>query len=102
MSHRLSDISWEEFHKITPADKTPYLVDNGRPVHVLLAHQFNREQLDMLGTLATQVRFIAKDKAGMKFLLGLLPHKRAMLYFSQPSTRREWHGYFLILTVRFQ
>jgi aspartate carbamoyltransferase catalytic subunit len=87
MSRRLSEISWDKFHSITPADKTPYLIENGRPVHVLLSHQFNREQLDMLGTLATHVRFIAKNKTGMKFLRGLLPHKRAMLYFSQPSTR---------------
>lgn len=87
MSRLLSEISWDDFSRLAPAEKTHYLIENGRPVHVLLAHQFNREQLEALGTLATQVRFIAKSESGMKFLRGLLSHKRAMLYFSQPSTR---------------
>ncbi|OGV69982.1 MAG: aspartate carbamoyltransferase [Lentisphaerae bacterium RIFOXYA12_FULL_48_11] len=56
-------------------------------MHVLFAQQFDRQQLDSLGSLATGVRFIAKSEEGMAFLRGLLAHKRAMLYFSQPSTR---------------
>jgi len=87
MTRRLDEIAWEGFNKLTPAEKTPYLVENGRPVHVLFARQFDRLQLDSLGELATQVRFIAKTEDGMAFLRGLLPHKRVMLYFSQPSTR---------------
>jgi aspartate carbamoyltransferase catalytic subunit len=43
--------------------------------------------LARLGELATCILRIAKSKAGMQFLDGLLDHKRAMLYFSQPSSR---------------
>lgn len=84
---RLSDISWEDFQKLSLARKPPYFIENGRVFHALIAQQFNRKQLDALGSLATQIRFIAKSEAGMKFLQGLLAHKRAMLYFTQPSTR---------------
>jgi len=87
MSGQLSDISWDEFYRLCPAEKAPYLVENGRLMHVLFARQFDRAQLDNLGQLATQVRLIAKSEEGMAFLRGLLSHKRAMLYFSQPSTR---------------
>ena len=30
---------------------------------------------------------LSKSRAGQDFLINLLPHKRAMLYFTQPSTR---------------
>ncbi len=59
----------------------------GREFHVLLAQQFNRNRLEVLGNLATAIRRIAKSEAGMKFLGSMLAHRRAMLYFTQPSTR---------------
>ena len=37
--------------------------------------------------MATHIRKIAKTKEGLLFLKSVLPHKRAMLYFDQPSTR---------------
>jgi aspartate carbamoyltransferase catalytic subunit len=86
--HPMSGISWPDFQKLTPAAKVPYLAaKDGRTFHVLVAQQFNRQQLDAVGQLATQIRFIAKSEGGLKFLQELLSHKRAMLYFSQPSTR---------------
>ena len=84
---KLVEIAWEDFHALDPYRKAPFLMDGSRPVHVLLAQQFQREQLDELGDLATQVRFIAKSRPGMDFLGSLLSDKRAMLYFTQPSTR---------------
>ena len=87
MTKNLSQVSWDDFHKLSHAQKVPYLIEGFRPMHVLFAQQFDRKQLDSLGSLATQVRFIAKSEEGMAFLRGLLAHKRAMLYFSQPSTR---------------
>lgn len=84
---KLKNISWEEFLKLGVVEKSSYLVEDGRPFHVLTAQQFDRKQLDDLGSLATAIRFIAKTEAGMKFLRNLLSHKRAMLYFAQPSTR---------------
>jgi aspartate carbamoyltransferase catalytic subunit len=52
-----------------------------------VAQQFDRAFLDELCSLTTTIRTIAKDRAEMLFLKGLLAHKRAMLYFSQPSSR---------------
>jgi aspartate carbamoyltransferase catalytic subunit len=86
--HPLSGIAWADIQKLTPAEKGSFLASkDGRLFHVLVAQQFNREQLDALGQLATQIRFIAKNEGGLKFLQDLLAHKRAMLYFTQPSTR---------------
>ena len=85
---RLDEISWEDFHSLSQDDQAPYLVQsNGRPYHVLVAQQFDREMLDNLCDLATRIRRIAKSKQGMGFLSDLLNHKRAMLYFHQPSSR---------------
>ncbi len=84
---RLTGIPLADFLKLTAIEKTPYLSEDEREVHVLLAQQFSRNSLDEIGHLATCIRRIAKSEEGMAFLRGLLPHKRAMLYFSQPSSR---------------
>ena len=55
--------------------------------HCLTAQQFDLELLEELCDLADKIREIAKTKAGMEYLGSLLNHKRAMLYFVQPSTR---------------
>ncbi|MDQ0289969.1 aspartate/ornithine carbamoyltransferase family protein [Oligosphaera ethanolica] len=85
---RLDEISWELFSALSPDERAPYLVQSsGRPYHALIAQQFERDSLDLLCDLATRIRRIAKSRDGMKFLSDLLCHKRAMLYFSQPSSR---------------
>ena len=43
--------------------------------------------LDRMCNLADLIRQLAKTKSGQFKLRHLLPHKRAMLYFVQPSTR---------------
>ena len=55
--------------------------------HVIDPRVFERQLLDELCALATRVRAIAKAPAGARFLQGLAPNRRAMLYFTQPSTR---------------
>ena len=55
--------------------------------HILQAGQFDRAMLDELCELTTAIRKSAKHPEGLLFLRGLLAHKRAMLYFTQPSTR---------------
>jgi aspartate carbamoyltransferase catalytic subunit len=55
--------------------------------HVLKTQQFDRALLDGLCELTTAVRRLAKTRDGLLFLRGLLADKRAMLYFTQPSTR---------------
>lgn len=55
--------------------------------HVIDPRVFRRPLLDELCELTTRVRTIAKSYEGSQFLQQLLPHRRAMLYFTQPSTR---------------
>ncbi len=83
----LRDIEWDDFKRLDLEEKAEYFTVDGRPYHTLIAQQFDREQLDRLGELATKIRFIAKSHDGMRFLQSLLFDKRAMLYFTQPSTR---------------
>jgi aspartate carbamoyltransferase catalytic subunit len=84
---KLTEITWEQYEALSLMDRAPYFMKDGRPYHCLVAQQFDRAQLDTLGTLATKIRRIAKSEDGMKFLQSQLSHKRAMLYFSQPSSR---------------
>lgn len=58
-----------------------------RPKHILAAKQFNRPFLDYLYELVNTIRMFDKTKEGLHYLQSLLSHKRAMLYFTQPSTR---------------
>jgi len=55
--------------------------------HVIDPRAFERRLLDELCDLTTRVRTLAKSYAGARFLQELLPNRRAMLYFTQPSTR---------------
>lgn len=59
----------------------------GRLFHVLDPRQFSRPLLDELCALTTRVRTVAKEREGARTLQTLLSNKRAMLYFTQPSTR---------------
>ncbi len=87
MGKRFIDLSWHEFETLDYAEKVPYFNREDRPYHAVVAQQFDRGMLDRLCLLATSIRRIAKTRAGMEFLAGLLAHTRAMLYFSQPSSR---------------
>ena len=69
------------------AMKIPELQRNERLTHVIFASQFTKTTIEHLTALATKIRTIARTKDGALFLQGLLPHKRAMLYFTQVSTR---------------
>lgn len=55
--------------------------------HLLRSGQFDRETLEELFKLTTKIRKVSRSKEGADFLSSLLSHKRAMLYFTQPSTR---------------
>ena len=55
--------------------------------HIVTTNVFNRSLLDELCQLTTVIRTVAKSREGARFLQELLPTRRAMLYFTQPSTR---------------
>lgn len=84
----LDGMDWEAFQSMELEERAPYFVQSsGRPYHCVIAQQFDRKALDGLCDLATRIRRIGKSKVGMDFLSTLLKNKRAMLYFTQPSTR---------------
>ena len=87
---KLTEIGWKEFEALPLEAKRPYLErpgGEGMPYHTLFAQQFDRSLLERLAALANRIRFISKSREGALFLKSFLPHKRAMLYFSQPSSR---------------
>ena len=86
----ITEISWESFEALSLDDKKAYLQrgdGDTMPYHTLFAQQFDRSLLERLCALSNRIRFINKSKEGALFLKSVLAHKRAMLYFSQPSTR---------------
>jgi aspartate carbamoyltransferase catalytic subunit len=78
---------WEEFYSKPIDEKLEHFTRNGRIFDVIYAQQFDRVFLNYLCSLADMIRLLAKTKVGQSKLRHLLPHKRAMLYFVQPSTR---------------
>lgn len=83
--------------------KTADLERNGRLSHIIFAQQFNRNLLDRICDTTDRIRTLARierpraqsqgtfndveSHQPRSFLSGLLSNKRAMLYFSQASTR---------------
>lgn len=55
--------------------------------HCLFAEQFDRPILERLTRLTDHLRALTKTKEGDDYVATVLSNKRAMLYFSQPSTR---------------
>ena len=87
---KLTEIGWEEYSGLSLDEKRPYLArweGDGMPYHTLFAQQFDRGLLERLCALANRIRFINKSKEGALYLKNVLAHMRAMLYFSQPSSR---------------
>jgi len=67
--------------------KLPELERNERLRHVIFSGQFTVDMLEDLAGTADKIRVLSKNRSGQDFLINLLSHKRAMLYFTQPSTR---------------
>lgn len=67
--------------------KAPEFQRGERLRHVIFSGQFSPPLLDQIAGTADKIRLLSKSRDGLDFLIGLAPHKRAMLYFTQPSTR---------------
>ncbi len=67
--------------------KMPELKTDDLLRHGIFAEQFDVPLIERLCQVATKMREIGETREGMMFLRQLLAHKRAMLYFSQASTR---------------
>ena len=68
-------------------DKIADFQRDQRLKHVIFASQLNRRLLERLRVFADMIRNLSRLKTGSDQLRELLSHKRAMLYFDQPSTR---------------
>lgn len=67
--------------------KIPEFQSNERLKHVIFSEQFDKELLEHLSNVADMIKNISDTKEGYDFVSRLLSHKRAMLYFTQASTR---------------
>ena len=67
--------------------KAPEFQTGERLNHIIFAEQLTKAIIDRIGRTADRIRLLAKSTEGHRFLNDLLRHKRAMLYFAQPSSR---------------
>jgi aspartate carbamoyltransferase len=68
-------------------DKAYDFQRQGRLKHLIFASQLTPELLERFRQKADMIRRLARERDGILKLKHLLAHKRAMLYFTQPSTR---------------
>lgn len=61
--------------------------NSGRLKHVIFARQYDRATVDRICSLANGIREVSKTAMGRTALRRVLEDRRAMLYFTQPSTR---------------
>ncbi len=79
---------WENFYPRPISEKIPFFSSgDGRLYDCLFAQQLNPDLLTGLFRTADKLRKVTQTKDGADHVAGLLSHKRAMLYFVQPSTR---------------
>ena len=78
---------WDDFFNKPVDEKLDFFRQKERIFDVIYSQQFDRPFLDYLCDLADKIRLLARTRMGHNKLRHLLPHKRAMLYFVQPSTR---------------
>ncbi len=79
--------TFEEYLRQPLEERLPYYEKNQRVYHVMVSQQFSYDFLMKLFDTADLVKHITHKPNGAEFLASVLQHKRAMLYFTQPSTR---------------
>ena len=79
--------SYEEYFAQPAETRMNHYQEDGRLKHVMQSHQFSIQLLEELFDIADRVKEMTRKTNGIEFLKSLLGHKKAMLYFTQPSTR---------------
>ncbi len=81
------DEGFAEFQKVPPDEKIACFEKNGHLFDMIISQQLNREIIDDIYEITNHLRHISESKAGSLFMQNILCHKRAMLNFTQPSSR---------------
>jgi aspartate carbamoyltransferase catalytic subunit len=81
------DERFAEFQKLPTEEKVTCFEKNGRLFDMIISQQLSREIIDNIYDITNHLRHISESKAGSIFMQNILCHKRAMLYFTQPSSR---------------
>ncbi len=81
------DKQFELFTQKPVTEKIETFKQNDRLFDLIISQQLNRSLIDEIYQITTKLRHLSKSKIGSHFLMNLLHHKRAMLYFAQPSSR---------------
>lgn len=81
------DEQYAEFERLPNDERVKCFEKDGRLYDMIISQQLNRQILDDLYRITNQIRSLSKSKTGSQFVQSLLCHKRAMLYFAQPSSR---------------
>ena len=81
------DEKFDEFHELETEDKITFFNRDDRLFDMIISQQLTRKILEDLYEITNHLRQVSKSKTGSLFLQNLLCHKRAMLYFNQPSSR---------------
>jgi aspartate carbamoyltransferase catalytic subunit len=81
------DERFAEFKKLPTEEKIECFEKNDRLFDMIISQQLNRKIIDDIYEITNYLRNISKSKAGSLFMQNILCHKRAMLYFTQPSSR---------------
>ena len=79
--------TYEEYFSQAVEVRMRHYEKEGRLQHVMLSHQFSISLMEELFDIADHVKEMTRKPNGIDFLKSLLCHKKAMLYFTQPSTR---------------
>ena len=85
MEHSLKN--YEEYFSQTAEVRMVNYEKAGHLQHVMLSDQFSVQLMEELFDIADHVKEMTRKPNGIEFLKSLLSHKKAMLYFTQPSTR---------------
>jgi len=81
------DEKFSKFQNLPTEEKINCFEKDGRLFDMIISQQLNREILDLIYEITNRLRQISKSKTGSIFMQNILRHKRAMLYFTQPSSR---------------
>jgi len=79
--------TFEEYFSQPTEIRVKFYEEAGHLQHVMLANQFSITLMEKLFDIADRIKNITRKANGIDFLKSLLRDKKAMLYFTQPSTR---------------